>query len=129
MMTFAGELADSQMEKFMEFSKKEKYEDAVSALLDAVLLLSNQPDVKKTEMIAYAGYVKRFFATHGKPLNHTKWRKRSLSKNWDETVYQINCEYSAWMIEIREYVNSEGVHSFGEFRFVTEDDIFKVYGK
>lgn len=128
-LTYAGELSDSQMAKFFEFSKQEKYTEAVTAILEYVLTYREQPMVLASETTRLSGIVKQFFMQHGKPLSYTMWKRRSLSKNWDQTVYQINCEKSAWMVELREYIGADGSRSFNEFRYVTEEDIFKAYAK
>ena len=52
-----------------------------------------------------------------------------LSKAYDETVYQINCEKSAWLIVIKEYVSPNGKSEFSELRVLTEEDVFKYYDK
>ena len=75
-----------------------------------------------------AGILKRFTLQHGKPLNYTKWRTKRLSKGFDETVYQLNCEKSAWMVMIREYTTAAGDGIFTVYNLVTEDDIFQKYG-
>lgn len=124
---YAGETADKQMDKFTDFLKKAKYKEAASSLLTYGLNTSDeQKDVKITQ---YAGHFKRFIKQHGKILNHTKLRTRQLSKQFDETVYQINCEKSAWLIMIREYSSPNGKSQFSELRILTEDDVFKYYEK
>lgn len=117
----AGEVADKQMEKVYGFLKNAKYKEASAAIFDKMDLA---PEEKNTNISVYAGYFNKFTAQHGKPLNYTKWRHKSLSKAFDETVYQINCEKSAWMIMIREYVTPDAKSYFQAFNIVTEEDIF-----
>lgn len=125
-MCHAGEVADKQMDIFTKSLKKAKYKEAASALLDYM----EMGDEQKTVNIAqYAGHFSTFIKQHGKVLNHTKLRTRRLSKNHDETVYQINCANSAWLVMIREYVSPNGKSYFWEFGVFTEDDVFKFYEK
>lgn len=123
---FAGEGTDKQMELFYGFLKKAKYNEAATAILEKVDLGVEE---KATNISVYAGYLNRFTVQHGKPLNYTKWRHKSLSKSFDETVYQINCEKSAWMVMIREYASPDGKSFFSEFNIVTEEDIFERFAK
>ncbi|PWJ63329.1 MULTISPECIES: hypothetical protein [unclassified Fibrobacter] len=125
----AGELAEKQMAKFVDFVKKQKYEDATSSLMDHVYAFENSDAAKNNAVVFYAGKMKEFTRQHGKPLGFTKWRTRTLAKNMEEIVFQINCEKSAWMLEIHEYVGDDGKHRFGDIRYVTEEDIFKAYAK
>ena len=122
----AGVVADKQMEKFFAFLKKAKYKEASLVILEKVEIA---PEQKEVNIAQYTGIFKTIITQHGKPLNYTKWRTKRLSKNFDETIYQINCEKSAWMIMIREYVQANGGSTFSEFNIVTEDDIFKKYVK
>ena len=124
---YAGEGADKQMEKFFGFLKKAKYKEASAALLDYGMNLSAEQ--KEVSIAQYAGHFTNFIKQHGKPLNFTTLRTRRLSKNFDETVYQINCEKSAWLIVIKEYVSPSGKSEFSELRILTEEDVFKYYDK
>ena len=123
----AGEVADKQMEKVENFLKKSNYKDAASSLLDYGMNMSDEQ--RAVGVMQYAGYFEKFVKQHGKVLNHTKLRTRRLSKNYDETVYQINCEKSAWLIVITEYVSPNGKSEFSELRILTEEDVFKYYEK
>ncbi|MBO4436926.1 MAG: hypothetical protein J5791_08605 [Fibrobacter sp.] len=126
-MCHAGEVADKQMDKVENFLKQSKYKDAASSLLDYGMNMSDEQ--KTVGVMQYAGYFEKFVNQHGKVLNHTKLRTRRLSKNYDETVYQINCEKSAWLIVITEYVSPNGKSEFSELRVLTEEDVFKYYDK
>ena len=124
---YAGEVADKQMDKVEKFLKKSKYKEAATALLDYGLNMADEQKV--VGVTQYAGYFEKFVKQHGKVLNHTKLRTRRLSKTYDETVYQINCEKSAWLIVITEYVSLNGKSAFSALRVVTEEDVFKYYDK
>ena len=124
---YAGEVADKQMDKVEKFLKKSKYKDAASSLLDYGMDMSKEQ--KAVGVSQYAGYFEKLVKQHGKVLNHTKLRTRRLSKTYDETVYQINCEKSAWLIVIKEYVSPNGKSEFIELRVLTEEDVFKYYDK
>lgn len=124
---YAGEVSDKQMDKVEKFLKKSKYKEAASALLDYGMNLADEQ--KTVGVTQYAGYFEKFVKQHGKVLNHTKLRTRRLSKVYDETVYQINCEKSAWLIVIKEYVSPNGKSEFSELRVLTEEDVFKYYDK
>ena len=124
---YAGEVADKQMDKVEKFLKKSKYKEAATALLDYGLNMADEQKV--VGVTQYAGYFEKFVKQHGKVLNHTKLRTRRLSKAYDETVYQINCEKSAWLIVITEYVSPNGKSEFSELRVLTEEDVFKYYDK
>ena len=123
-MCHAGEVADKQMEQFTKFLKKAQYKEAASALLEYVDMGEEQRPVNIAQ---YAGHFSTFIKQHGKVLNHTKLRTRRLAKNHDETVYQINCDKSAWLVMIREYVSPSGKSFFWELEVLTEDDVFKFY--
>lgn len=125
----AGEFADKQVKKFVDFTKKGQYEKAVSVFLDNHALFLNDSLSKKQNVVAHAGVVKKFITQHGKIVNYTKWRTRTLSKDMTETVYQINCQYSAWMVEVIEYLPPKGKPVFNSVRYVSEEDIFKIYGR
>lgn len=125
-MCHAGEFADKQMDIFTKSLKKAKYKEAAAALLNYMEMGEEQRNVDITQ---YAGHFSTFIKQHGKVLNHTKLRTRRLAKNHDETVYQINCAKSAWLVMIREYVTPEGKSYFWEFGVFTEDDVFKFYEK
>ena len=124
---YAGEVADKQMDQLAKFLKKAKYKEAASSLLDYGMDMSKEQ--KAVGVSQYAGYFEKFVKQHGKVLNHTKLRTRRLSKSYDETVYQINCEKSAWLIVITEYVSLNGKSAFSALRVVTEEDVFKYYEK
>ena len=124
---YAGEVADKQMDQLAKFLKKAKYKEAASSLLDYGMDMSKEQ--KAVGVSQYAGYFEKFVKQHGKVLNHTKLRTRRLSKAYDETVYQINCEKSAWLIVIKEYVSPNGKSEFSELRVLTEEDVFKYYDK
>ncbi|WP_290735621.1 hypothetical protein [Fibrobacter sp. UBA3806] len=126
-MCHAGAVADKQMDKVEKFLKKSKYKDAASSLLDYGMDMSKEQ--KAVGVSQYAGYFEKFVKQHGKVLNHTKLRTRRLSKSYDETVYQINCEKSAWLIVITEYESLNGKSAFSALRVVTEEDVFKYYEK
>lgn len=123
-MSHAGEYADKQMDSFFKLVKKAKYKEAIAAVLDYVDIAPEQREVTGSQ---YAGFVKTFMTQHGKALNYTKWRTKRLSKTFDETVYQINCEKSAWMVVIREYVKADGSSAFSFFNLISEEDIFKRF--
>ena len=124
---YAGEVADKQMDKVEKFLKKAKYKDAAAALMDYGMNLGAEQ--KEVSIMQYAGYFEKFVKQHGKVLNHTTLRTRRLSKSYDETVYQINCDKSAWLIVIKEYASPNGKSEFSELRILTEDDVFKYYDK
>ena len=124
--SFAGDFSDKQMADAFKFIKKAKYKEAAEVLLKHTEVPAEQKDVMVTD---YEGVFKKFFAQHGKALNYTKWKTKRLSNSFDETVYQINCEKSAWMIAMHEYAKPASGSVFTAFRFVTEDDIFIQYGK
>ena len=124
-MCHAGAVADKQMDKVEKFLKKSKYKDAASSLLDYGMDMSKEQ--KAVGVSQYAGYFEKFVKQHGKVLNHTKLRTRRLAKNHDETVYQINCDKSAWLVMIREYVSPSGKSFFWELEVLTEEDVFKFY--
>ena len=126
-MCHAGAVTDKQMDKVEKFLKKSKYKDAASSLLDYGMDMSKEQ--KAVGVSQYAGYFEKFVKQHGKVLNHTKLRTRRLSKSYDDTVYQINCEKSAWLIVITEYVSLNGKSAFSALRVVTEEDVFKYYEK
>ena len=123
----AGEVADKQMGNVENFLKKSNYKDAASSLLDYGMNISDEQ--RAVGVMQYAGSFEKFVKQHGKVLNHTKLRTRRLSKNYDETVYQINCDKSAWLIVITEYVSPNGKSEFSELRVLTEEDVFKYYDK
>lgn len=125
-MCHAGDFSDKQMADAFKFIKKAKYKEAAEVLLKHTEVPAEQKDVMVTD---YEGVFKKFFAQHGKALNYTKWKTKRLSNSFDETVYQINCEKSAWMIAMHEYAKPGSGSVFTAFRFVTEDDIFIQYGK
>ena len=125
-MCHAGDFSDKQMADAFKFIKKAKYKEAAAVLLKHTEVPAEQKDVMVTD---YEGVFKKFFAQHGKALNYTKWKTKRLSNSFDETVYQINCEKSAWMIAMHEYAKPASGSVFTAFRFVTEDDIFIQYGK
>lgn len=122
----AGEEADKQMEKFFGYLKKAKYKESAHSILDYVNMGDEQKEVRVAN---YAGHFENFIKQHGKALNYTTLRTRRLSKNFDETVYQINCEKSAWLVMIREYATPGGKSEFSELGIFTEDDVFKYYEK
>lgn len=125
----AGELADRQIAVFVDYCKKQKYEDAVASLYDHIELFRGQPEFKASAISNAASSFAENFNKHGKVLGYTKWRTRSLSKNKELVVYQINCEWSALMVELWEYTSLDGHHFINEVRLVTEEDIFKAYEK
>ena len=125
-MCHAGVFSDKQMADAFKFIKKAKYKEAAEVLLKHTEVPAEQKNVMVTD---YEGVFKKFFAQHGKALNYTKWKTKRLSNSFDETVYQINCEKSAWMIAMHEYAKPASGSVFTAFRFVTEDDIFIQYGK
>ena len=123
---FAGEGADKQMEKFFGFLKKAKYKEAAAALMNYMEMGDEQ---RQVNIAQYAGHFSTIIKQHGKVLNYTKLRTRRLAKNHDETVYQINCDKSAWIVMIREYVSPNGKSFFWEVGAFTEEDVFKFYEK
>ena len=125
-MCHAGDFSDKQMADAFKFIKKAKYKETAEVLLKHTEVPAEQKEVMVTD---YEGVFKKFFAQHGKALNYTKWKTKRLSNSFDETVYQINCEKSAWMIAMHEYAKPASGSVFTAFRFVTEDDIFIQYGK
>lgn len=125
-MCHAGDFSDKQMADAFKFIKKAKYKEAAEVLLKHTEVPAEQKDVMVTD---YEGVFKKFFAQHGKALNYTKWKTKRLSNSFDETVYQINCDKSAWMLTLREYAKSASGSTFTAFRFVTEEDVFIQYGK
>lgn len=125
----AGSLSDTQMQKFFEFSKQGKYTEAATALIEHLQSIDEQPELKASEITKYTGFLKQIYTEHGKPFGYTKWKTKSLSKNWVQSVYQVNCEKSAWMIELTEYTSPDGKSTFDAFIFATEEDVFKIYGK
>jgi hypothetical protein len=121
----AGEVADKQMDQFTNFLKKAKYKEAATALLEYVADMGEEQ--RSVNIAQYAAHFSTFIKQHGKVLNYTKLRTRRLAKNHDETVYQINCDKSAWLVMIREYVSPSGKSFFWELEVLTEDDVFKFY--
>ena len=124
-MCHAGEVADKQMDQFTNFLKKAKYKEAATALLEYVADMGEEQ--RSVNIAQYAAHFSTFIKQHGKVLNYTKLRTRRLAKNHDETVYQINCDKSAWLVMIREYVSPSGKSFFWELEVLTEDDVFKFY--
>ena len=125
-MCHAGDFSDKQMAGAFKFFKKAKYKEAAEILLQH----TEVPAEQKTAMVSeYEGIFKKIFLQHGKALNYTKWKTKRLSNSYDETVYQINCEKSAWMFTLNEYAKPDSGSVFTAFRFVTEDDVFIRYGK
>lgn len=123
---YAGEVADKQMDQLAKFLKKSKYKEAAAALMNYMEMGDEQ---RQVNIAQYAGHFSTIIKQHGKVLNYTKLRTRRLAKNHDETVYQINCEKSAWLIVIKEYVSPNGKSEFSELRVLTEEDVFKYYDK
>ena len=123
---YAGEVADKQMDQLAKFLKKAKYKEAAAALMNYMEMGDEQ---RQVNIAQYAGHFSTIIKQHGKVLNYTKLRTRRLAKNHDETVYQINCEKSAWLIVIKEYVSPNGKSEFSELRVLTEEDVFKYYDK
>ena len=123
---YAGEVADKQMDQLAKFLKKAKYKEAAAALMNYMEMGDEQ---RQVNIAQYAGHFSTIIKQHGKVLNYTKLRTRRLSKNHDETVYQINCDKSAWIVMIREYVSPNGKSFFWEVGAFTEEDVFKFYEK
>jgi len=122
----AGSFSDKQMEKFVKFLKKGKYNDASAVLVDKMDL---SPEMKTSTIATYAGHIQSISLGHGKLLNYTTLRTKRLSKSFEDTVYQINCEKSSWLVMIREYVAPSGKSFFSGFRLLTEEDVFTYYEK
>lgn len=122
----AGEFADKQMDLFMKSLKKAKYKEAAAALMNYMEMGDEQ---RQVNIAQYAGHFSTIIKQHGKVLNYTKLRTRRLAKNHDETVYQINCDKSSWIVMIREYVSPNGKSFFWEFGAFTEEDVFLFYEK
>ena len=97
----------------------------LKALLEYVADMGEEQ--RSVNIAQYAAHFSTFIKQHGKVLNYTKLRTRRLAKNHDETVYQINCDKSAWLVMIREYVSPSGKSFFWELEVLTEDDVFKFY--
>ncbi len=124
---FAGPHSDGCVKNLVDQLKQAEYDKAFDAILDNSPFIMGTSNVANIKM-QYTAAFRNIEAQYGKPIGFQILGSKTLG-TMERTGYLIQCEKSAWMLEVYEYNNPESKKQYiVGFKVIGDDEAFNRYG-